>query len=341
MKISEKDILKALDTDTSGEGSEFVPTALSAQIFKKVRDSAKLLAELPSPVTMPTNPYKYPVESGDPTVYYVTQSTTDGGTTIGASDPGTADITLTAKKLACRVLFSTELDEDSIVNIREYIMTKMSTRISERIDALLLNGDTTSGTGNINKYGGTPTSTAGSADYYLAANGLIKNALDNSVTSDLSTLSAANILTLIGKMGKYAVDPTKVVLVVDVYTYYKLMGLTQVLTYDQFGQYATITNGVLTNLFGSKVIVSSELLKADTAGRVNNTGGSNTKGRIVAVYTPGVLTGFRRQIKIKTDENIDTDQIKLVATVRFAQVFPLAYSANTYSVSALGYNITV
>lgn len=341
MKITAQDILKALDTDTSGEGSEFIPTGLSNQIFKKVRDTATLLSKLPTPITMPTNPYKYPVEGGDPTIYYVTQSTSDSGTTIGASDVGTSDVTLTAKKLACRQLFSAEIDEDSIVNIRDYIMDKMATRIGERVDALLINGDTTATTGNINKYGGTPTSTAGQADYYLAADGLIKNALDNSVTKDLSTLSAANILTLIGKLEKFAVNPKDNLIIVDRWTYFKLLGLTEVLTYDKFGQYAVVDKGVLTHLFGIEVMVSSEIAKSDSSGYVNNTSGNNTYGRMLVIYKPGVLTGWRRKIKVKTDENIDTDQIKMVATVRFAQSFPFAYSSGNYSVSALGYKITI
>ena len=61
-----------------------------------------------------------------------------------AKVPGAFEIPMTAKKMAVRVITSTELGEDSIIPALPYIKNKISTAIATAIDDCILNGDTSS-----------------------------------------------------------------------------------------------------------------------------------------------------------------------------------------------------
>src|SRR5690348_12624125 len=74
-------------------------------------------------IEMPTNPYEVPIESGDPTVFYVPETTDaaqlvpTSASPIPLSKAGSGKVQMNAKKLALRLSWSSELNEDSIVPI--------------------------------------------------------------------------------------------------------------------------------------------------------------------------------------------------------------------------------
>jgi HK97 family phage major capsid protein len=112
----DSELKKALDTATSGEGSDWIPTGFSASLIDLVRVQLKV-ANLFRRITMPTNPYKFPVVSADATGYLQTESIADEATKLRASTPTTSSLELSAVKLAARILFSEEISEDSVVPV--------------------------------------------------------------------------------------------------------------------------------------------------------------------------------------------------------------------------------
>jgi hypothetical protein len=71
-----QNILRALDTDTAAEGTEWVPTGIGANLHEKVRAAGKV-APLFTRIDLPTNPWKWPIEGADATAYRVPEPTGD------------------------------------------------------------------------------------------------------------------------------------------------------------------------------------------------------------------------------------------------------------------------
>jgi hypothetical protein len=78
-------------------------------------------------------------------------------------------------------------------------------------------------------------------------------------------------------MGKYAADPTQLVIVTDVGTYLSgFLGLTNVVTVDKFGPGAVVLTGQLAAYRGVPIIVSASAPKTEADGKVSTTAGNNT-----------------------------------------------------------------
>ena len=59
-----------MDTDTSNEGVDWIPTGIGASLHERVRASGKV-AGLFQRINLPTNPWKWPLEGADATAYRV------------------------------------------------------------------------------------------------------------------------------------------------------------------------------------------------------------------------------------------------------------------------------
>ena len=132
---------KAMDTATSEEGLEWIPTGFSSELIRKVKLALKVAA-LSRRIVMPTNPFKLPIDGADAVAYLTAESTSDTATKITASTPGTNNVTFDAVKLACRVLVSTELEEDSVVAILPLLRDKIVQALAEAQENATINGDT-------------------------------------------------------------------------------------------------------------------------------------------------------------------------------------------------------
>lgn len=330
------ELQKALDTVTADEGADFVATALATEIWATIHLDAKI-APLFTFLEMPTDPYKLPVDSTLPEMFYVGESIVYNASDFPESAPATGYKQLDAKKFVIHCMYSGELDEDSIIPVLPFIRTQLVTSALHGIDNVLLNGDTVgTATGNINLDDQEPESTKN----YLAMDGfrklaLVTNSANSSNDASIATLTAAGYNLLRGLMVNWGINPADLAFIVDVGTYLKTVPLTEVKTVDQYGAQATILMGELAKIFGIPIIVSEEMKKTEADGKVCKTAGSNTKGQICLVNRRGWLGGWRRKLKIETERIIATDQYRIVGTLRFALI-----NFDT-EVSAVGYNITV
>ncbi len=323
-------------------GDEWVPDLWSAQMWQKARQDNVILP-LFRTIEMPSNPFELPIEGTDPVVYFVPETTSENQLTLDAANNpipdskiGSGKVQLAAKKLALRVGFSSELVEDAIIPVLNIYREQAMRAITDSIDHVLLNGDTTgTATGNINLDDSTPP--AGSR--YLAFDGLrhlplvtkTANGENASAAPDLAKLRAARFRM----PSKYSARPNDLAWIVDGGTYSKLLGLSEFLTMDKAGSLATAITGQIGFMDGAPVLVSAEMPLTEADGKVSNTPGNNTKGTALCVYRPGWFVGYRRRIAVSVDYLPYYDAYQLTATVR------LAFINFDNDVASVLYNITV
>ena len=165
--------------------------------------------------------------------------TLDAGNPIPDSKIGSGKVTLSAKKLALRVGFSSELVEDAVIPVLNIYREQAVRAIADAIDNVLLNGDTTAGaTGNINSDAARPAKTA----KYLALNGLRRLPLvdkaENAVNMNGAPTLAKMRQARFRMSSKYAARPSDLAWIVDSGTYAAQLNLSEFLTMDKAGPLA-------------------------------------------------------------------------------------------------------
>lgn len=319
---------KAMDTATSEEGLEWIPTGFSAELIRKVKLALKVAA-LHQRIAMPTNPFKLPIDGADATAYLFGESTSDTATKITASTPGTNNVTFDAVKLACRVLASTEMEEDSVVAILPLLRDKIVRALAEAQENATINGDT-----DANHMDDDVTA---ATDVRKAWDGYRKLAL-SAAKVDCSTFDKASLRAIRTAMGKYGVNPNELAWVAGLSVYNKMLGLDEVITVDKYGANATILTGELAKLDGIPVIVS-EFVREDLNANGVYDGITTDKTVLPLVYRPAFLYGDRRNITLRVSQELymETDQDVAIATQRLD--FQPVQDATTETIVGLGYNI--
>jgi len=153
-------------------------------------------------------------------------------------------------------------------------------------------------------------------DARKAWDGLRKMAQDSNQVS-LSTLSLANLRSMRSKMGKYGVDPSKLVYIVSASGFIKLLGIDEVVTLEKYGPNATVLTGELGRIDGIPIVVSEKMRDDLNASGVNDAT-SNSKGLVLLAYIPAFVLGNRRKVTVKSWVDVENDQQALVATWRGA-----------------------
>ena len=301
---------KALDTATSGEGAEFVPTGLSRDLIDRVRIQAAVANLFPE-INMPQDPFELPGRSFTRNkARILPEATADAASKIVAVTPGTRKIQLGAVKLGVRVLESLELEEDSILAMGPFIREEIIEGLVYGIEDAIINGDTTS------PHQDNDTET-GPAD--LAAKawlGLRAHAQDNALTKDLSTFNLTNLRAMRALMTKFGADPRNLAWIVSTVGLIKMLNLAETLTLDKLGPQATVLTGQLAALDGIPIVVSEEMRDDVSASGVNTAVGPNDKSNLALAHRRSWLRGVRRQPTVKTKEDIETDQLIAVITWR-------------------------
>ena len=322
-------------------GDEWVPDLWSAQIWQKARLENVILPLFRS-IEMPSNPFELPIEGTDPTVYFVPETTNEAQLVLGSgnaipdSKVGSGKVQLAAKKLALRVGFSSELVEDAIVPVLNIYREQAMRAITDSIDHVLLNGDTTAtATGNINLDDSTPPANS----RYLAFDGLRHLPLVTQTANGENAAGAVDLTKLrttrFKMPSRYAARPKDLARIVDGGTYAKLQGLSEFLTKEKPGPLATAMTGQIGYMDGAPVVVSAEMGLTEADGKVSTTSGNNTKGTALCVYRPGWFVGYRRRIAVNVDYLPYYDSYQLTATVR------LAFVNFDNDVASVLYNVTV
>lgn len=319
--------IKANELDHStqtGYGDEWVPTVWSNEILERARQDNVILP-LVRNVDMPSNPHIMPVESTDPSVYYVAETTAENQLTLADSNSpipdskiATTNITLTAAKLGTRTGISAELQEDGVPGTIPMYRRQAERVLANTIDNLILNADSAT-SNNVNYDGGTPTATN---PHMSQAKGMVKSAL---VSNGVNAQGAAPTLAKI-RQARFALQNGSIsaindlAIIADNQTYSKLLGMDEFVTLDKSGPQATAQTGLIGFIDGIRVFATAELALASTNGKVSSTGGNNTLGRLLIVDTRYWYLGYRRQVTQTIEFLPYFDSWQMTTTVRLALV---------------------
>jgi HK97 family phage major capsid protein len=316
VRVPSDELQKALTSTGSGTGDELVPTGMASELWQDFFLSSLIVANMDR-IAMPTDPWDWPLELGDVTWRKGTQNT---ATT--ASDPATAKSTFTSTEQVTEVNWSYTLDEDSIIAVLPALRRRLGISGGAAMDAFALNADATNAaTGNINLDDADPDDDS----YYISdgQDGIrhlpIADNTDQLINAGGDALADADIVNMLQAMGKYATQPRNCVMCADVDTYLAgLLDLDNVKTLDKYGPQAVLLTGELANYRGVPIIVSSEMSLTEADGKVSDTAANNTLGQIMAWHRDMWAVGFRRELLMEIDKDIQKRMFILVVSFRIA-----------------------
>jgi len=332
-----------MGSDVSGYGDEWIPVFYSRELFRYVRNEATV-APLFRQLEIQGESFTFPVQSGGVT-WYKTPQTDDAAEaaydnafiTSRISKVGTSNITLTPAKMSAIVIWSGELNEQTLVPMLPFLQQEFVDSGAHTLDELLISGDETTGATNISDYGNGAIS-----GYWrlLVLDGMRHHAFEEGSganTRDGGGITAEDFLgtkKLMGTNGKYAVQPSKVTWVMDIATYYKMQALGELLTRDKHIP-ATIEDGEVTKVFGSPVVYSEDYGLTDSNGDINNTAESNTKGSFLCVRPDQGVIGFGRRMLM------ETGRIRRAYAYEIIGHVSVDFDLTSYEFVACSYNLTV
>lgn len=322
---------KAMDSATANEGAEWIPTALSQDYIEKFRLQAKVAA-LFDDISMPTNPFKLPYAGGlsASNFYLVGESTSDSPTASPASTMATGDQTLTAKKLKARLLWSDEIDEDSIIAVLPTLRKELAIGGAEALEDCLINGDTTATHQD--------SDVTDSMDRRKIWDGL-RDQCPSGTKVDLGTFATATFLSILTKMGKYGVNPADLAIITGARGYNHLRNLTETLTVDKYGAQATILNGELGKIAGIPIVVSEYVRENLNATGVYD--GTTTDNTIILIVNKkGLILGTRGGVKLTFLSEAQVDQNQLIMSFRKALAYRWTPSSSVTTIG-MAYNVAV
>lgn len=334
------------NTQVAAAAGDFVPELWTNQIWRRMRTDARVAGLFPQ-IEMPSASYKIPLESTDATVYFVAETTdddslqlTDNSTTaIPGSKVGADNTTITAKKLALRVGFSTELEEDAIIPLISEFQRQNMEAMMHAIDSLFLNGDTdTAGSTNINAYDGAVTAKS----VYLALNGLRKLPLITNTAVAVNMNGSAPTLQqirrlrfkLLSTLNRYATRTQDLVYIVDEETYGTMLNIDELNVFFNNGKFATVVTGQVGEIDGIPVVASQDLALSAANGKISvaNTA-LNQYGQLLIAVRPAWYVGYRRAVRswVKFLEEYDSYQMGVTVRVGFINKDTIA-SAELYGI---------
>lgn len=324
----------------SGYGDQWVPTVMSAMLWRTIRLNAAVLP-LFDQFDMPSQPYDYPTESTDPTFYTIAETTNEAqlvvtGGPFSDSKVGTAKVTFTAGKLGALSYWSEEMNEDSIIATEPQLRNQYGVSLAHAIDRVLISGDKTGagGSTDISYYG----SAASTSAWYATLDGLryaplVTTATDSRDAGALTIDDVPATRALMGTAGRFGADPSQLSILCDVATGLKFGALSEVLTVDKYGPNATILNGQQASVFGIPIIASQDYDLTDASGHIHyNTG--NTKGQFLVVNRLGWKVGWRRRPRIFVGQVPFSDAWYIMGTARLdLQPFAAGMAACSYDIT--------
>jgi hypothetical protein len=326
----------ALDSTTATAGDELVSTLEGRELWMDVNLQTQVSAFIPT-IPMPSEPFEIPTQIGDINFYPGTQNVV-----AASSAPTTARVTLNSYEIVGMVPFSFTLEEDAIIAMLPEIRAGIVRNVAEVLDDLVLNADTSTTT-NINGDGATLAKTdAGKGHWLYGADGLIHLPLvDNTSQSNNHNAAVSDDMfnEIRAKLGKYGVRPSQLVWVMDVNTFIRAQSINNFRTMDKLGPNATLLNGMLGAVEGIPVVVSEQMKLADTDGKVTDAGNGTDTGRLLIVNRSQWFQGFRREMTIDIDRDVQKRQTIVVVSFRHG-LLERSGTRSSATHTALQYDIT-
>lgn len=300
------ELAKAMDTATSGSGSEWIPTGWSTQLIDLYTLELKVAA-LFQRITMTTSPMEFYAKSSRAAA----RLGTEGGDPADSS-VGTRKITLSAIKFIVDLPYTYELEEDVAFSLLPALRDDIVTSLAEAEENCTINGDTTA---------------PHQDDDVTAANDVrkgfkgLRKLVISTATLDMATFTFENLVALKGKLGKYGSNPNLLAWIYGPKTEEKLLTIKDsnnnpiVSTVNTFGPEATAKTGIIRSILGSEAI-NSEYIREDLNALGRYDGTIITKTILICVFKPGFMFGDKRQLLVEQDKDVRNQTKWLVASNR-------------------------
>jgi HK97 family phage major capsid protein len=210
-----------------------------------------------------------------------------------------AEKTLSTVKLISKSFIGNETEEDAIMPILPLIRESMLRSHARAIENAILAGN--------NSANGVFSS--GSFD------GLIQLAAQDNSSGSHSTasgtafasesLTASNLLDMRKKMGKYGINPSEVLYIVNQQEYYNLLSDAEFQDANLVGDMATKLSGEIGQVFGSRILLVDEFASPAVS-----------KVHAVAVYPRNYVMPRLRGVTVESDYDVENQRRVLVASQR-------------------------
>lgn len=287
---------RAMGSTSANSGSAAVPDILSSTVIRLV-DQYSAFAQNATNVTMPSDVLLFPRRTGGTTAYWV-----DENTAITASDPTMNQVTLTAKKVTGAVVVASELLQDSIVSIADFVAAELGLSLANAIEAAAFSGNPSNApgvAGLVTSYAGGLIKQTSSAYDYAAS--LVTAAGD---TPD--EVTKANLLEMMAKLPQHSRQGAKWFC-----SPYFFATCMQALDLNQGGSVG-LSAGMGLTFLGSPVVLTDRLPS-----------GTDSTGVVMALYgnmANSSYYGVRRGLEIASSDQVNflSDQTVIRAVARVA-----------------------
>jgi HK97 family phage major capsid protein len=285
---------RAQGSTGSTTGAAFVPDVLSSTVIRLV-DEYSAFAQNATNVVMPSDVLLFPRRTSGATAYWVAENAA-----ITASDPNSNQVTLTAKKVTGAVTIASELLQDSIVSIADWIAAELALTLSNAVEEAAWSGNPSNApavAGLVSTYTGGLL--AASAATYAAS--LVTAAGD---TPD--EVTKANLLAMMAKLPQHSRAGAKWFC-----SPFFFSTCMQNLDLAQGGSVG-LAAGMGPTFLGSPVVLTDRLPS-----------GADSTGAIMALYgnmANSSYYGIRQAIEIASSDQVNflSDQTVIRAVARVA-----------------------
>ena len=289
---------RAMGSTSANSGSAVVPDVLSSTVIRLV-DSYSAFAQNATSVTMPSDVLQFPRRTGGTTAYWI-----DENTAITASDPTMNQVSLTAKKVTGAVVVASELLQDSIVSIADFIATELGLSLANAVEAAAWSGNPASAPG----VAGLVTSHTGGL---LASSGATYAASLVTAAGDTpDEVTKANLLAMMAAVPQHSRQGAKWFC-----SPFFFATCMQALDLNQGGSVG-LSQGMGLTFLGSPVVLTDRLPS-----------GADSTGVVMALYgnmANSSYYGVRQGIEIASSDQVNflSDQTVIRAVARVAIAHP-------------------
>jgi len=281
--------VRALSEGVNTAGGVLVPPQFSQTVIRLVEEYGVAAGEC-QPVPMASDTFAMPRRTGGVTLYALNENSE-----VTASETNWDAVQLTAKKWGALVKYSAELNEDSTINLADFLATETAWAIAKKQDECLFLGD---GSATYQGIVGLKTG--------LAAGSEVEALTGNTA---FSTLDLVDLESMIGKLPRYAENSAK--------WYISKAGWAASmmrLADAAGGNTAEVIQGERRRTFLGYPVVITQVTNSTLAAQ------TSTEGLVFfGDMRQTAMLGMRGQMRMKvaSERYVEYDQLGFLAFVRF------------------------
>lgn len=315
--------LRAMDTAESGYGSQLIGAQYVGELWEAARQQSRIFALLDTfEMTAPTA--YLPVEADLPEMLFVAENTAYNSSDYSTSKSGSNRVQVDAKKFVIHQVWSGEMEEDAIIPFVPFLRAQAVKSLAHYSDSVVLNGDNTNSSGNINSDDADPADTK----HYLAFDGIRHVGLVDNVANQKDLAGVLTFDTLTQAPGRmvdstylidwgHPTDPDDLIYACETNTGDRISQLDEVKNW-RIQQARPLLNGQVAEVVGHPVIATIAIPLTDADGKYTTTSPAtnDTKGEVVTFNKRGYKVGWRRRVKTEVERLPGRDQTRLIYSLR-------------------------